>query len=254
MMISRLDTDTWSWPTPLIVLSTEEERSSRSRSATVFRVGLRGHGIVGLESRHRRKSNPEHFPAHCTRHLLPSRFARDSLCRSRKLSLRGWRRRAANNRGSPCFPTVFTLFVAMRIEQWTVHDLRSSAECDCLADGFFVSLSARSRKRRPPIIRETLGTSIWRGDQRVYLVDEILRGAWCGRENLNVGTSSNGRAEGRTKMEPTTDRHAYDVAILILAGVIWPPMVVVEMVTALMMVRPSSPHYVAALLSLRGLT
>jgi len=55
-------------------------------------------------------------------------------------------------------------------------------------------------------------------------------------------------------MAPTTDRHAYDVAILILAGVIWPPMVVVEMVTALMMVRLSLPHHVAALLSLRGLT
>ena len=88
----------------------------------------------------------------------------------------------------------------------------------------------------------------------MYLVDEILREARCGRENLNVGTSSNERAEGRTKMAPTTNRHAYDVAILILAGVIWPPMVVVEMVTALMMVRLSLPHHVAALLSLRGLT
>jgi len=85
-------------------------------------------------------------------------------------------------------------------------------------------------------------------------VGEILREARRGTGNLNVGTSSNGRAEGRTKMEPTTGRHAYDVAILILAGVIWPPVVVVEMVTALMMVRPSSPHHVAALLSLRGLT
>lgn len=88
----------------------------------------------------------------------------------------------------------------------------------------------------------------------MYLIGEILRGARCGRGNLNVGTPSNGRAEGRTKMEPTTGRHAYDVAILILADVIWPPVVVVEMVTALMMVRPSSPHHVAALLSLRGLT
>jgi len=46
----------------------------------------------------------------------------------------------------------------MRIEQRTVHDLRSSAECDCLADGFFVPLSARPRKRGPPIVRGTFDT------------------------------------------------------------------------------------------------
>jgi len=44
----------------------------------------------------------------------------------------------------------------------------------------------------------------------VYLVGVILRGVRCGKGNLNVGTSSNGRMEGRMKMEPTTGCHAYD--------------------------------------------
>lgn len=54
-------------------------------------------------------------------------------------SLRGWwwrrRRRRGADRGAVCFPTVFTLFVAMRFERPTGHDLRSR-RCDRLADGF----------------------------------------------------------------------------------------------------------------------
>lgn len=142
-----------------------------------------------------------------------------------KSPLRGWRRRAADDRGG--FPTVFTLFVAMRTVRPTGHDLRSLGRATASSTGsspHFQEPEPAHRTGNPHRVLHSEGTPTSLRDIR-----------YTTRETQMLERRPIRRAEGRMKMEPTIGRHTHD-AILIPAGIFWPPGAVVETVTALTVV------------------
>lgn len=244
-----------------MILADTTERNGRNsarrdrRSATVSRVGLRGHGIVRLANIGEDSRIPSTLSRTELGHPFPSRY-RAGL--STRVGVADYR----SGGGDVAPPAIAAVSVFRQFSPclsrcasnsglFMIYDPRPSATASLTGPSY---RSVRGRANGDRLSHgEHSDIRPRSGDQRVYLAaGDPARGPARRREpecRNAVQLPSGGSDENGTHhrfVTPTT-------SILIPAGVIW-PVVVVEMVTALMMVRPSSPHHVAALLSLRGLT